>query len=449
MTADLKRGEFAELLERETEPAIDEVDAATVEREPTTLTPDIGLTPSAWPAPPAAAAFQGPLGDLVRLVEPYTEADPAAVLVQAAVMSGSAIGRRPHVLADGSRHSANLYAVVVAPTSKGRKGTSFEHARSPIALTDNDWVARIKSGLSSGEGLIYAVRDQMSFMDDSGDTKIIDEGVIDKRLCVVETEFAMVLRHFARAGNVLSGQLRGFWDRGEASTLTKSPLTATGAHVSVIGHVTPEDLLRHLDSTEIANGLANRFLWTLARRSKVLPRGGTVPDKELRELAARFARAFDFARRCDLVERDDEAWAVWEHEYEFGRLAVERPGLIGALLDRDAAITLRLSLLYALLDCSHAIGVRHLEAALAVWDYGVRSVLHIFGDSTGDPDADAILRALRASGPLNRTAISALFGRHRTANRISAALQVLVDYRLARLETIETGGRPAEVWHAV
>jgi hypothetical protein len=47
----------------------------------------------AWPAPPAAEALHGLAGRIVRAIEPASEADVAALLVQLLVAFGSAAGR--------------------------------------------------------------------------------------------------------------------------------------------------------------------------------------------------------------------------------------------------------------------------------------------------------------------------------------------------------------------
>jgi len=86
--------------------------------------------------------------------------------------------------------------------------------------------------------------------------------------------------------------------------------------------------------------------------------------------------------------------------------------LLGALLSRAEAQVLRLSILYAGLDKSMIIHPVHLRAAVAVWEYAMASVQYIFGDKLGDPDADAILDALRAhpSEGLTRTYIRTTLG---------------------------------------
>jgi hypothetical protein len=48
-----------------------------------------------WPEPLAAEALQGLAGEFVRLVEPHSESDPAALLIQFLVGFGNLIGRSP------------------------------------------------------------------------------------------------------------------------------------------------------------------------------------------------------------------------------------------------------------------------------------------------------------------------------------------------------------------
>ena len=56
------------------------------------------LTPEAppWPDPPAEEAFYGLAGQIVRTIEPSTEADLAALLMQVLLSFGSAAGRAAH-----------------------------------------------------------------------------------------------------------------------------------------------------------------------------------------------------------------------------------------------------------------------------------------------------------------------------------------------------------------
>jgi len=65
-----------------------------------------------------------------------------------------------------------------------------------------------------------------------------DQGEEDKRLLIVEPEFASVLTVANHEGNTLSAILRQAWNDGNLSPLTKNnPIRATNAHVSIVGHI--------------------------------------------------------------------------------------------------------------------------------------------------------------------------------------------------------------------
>ncbi len=411
-----------------------------------------------WPEPPASDAFHGPAGEFVGIVSPHTEADPVALLVQFLVFFGNSAGRSSFFRVEADSHTTNVNAILVGETASGRKGTSLSQTRRPFERCDQGWAEKcIQSGLSSGEGLVWWVRDPIERKDPikedqrvvGYETVIADHGIEDKRLLVLETEFSSTLKMADREGNTLTGVVRQAWDTGSLRFMTKSnPAKSTGAHISIIGHIPQEELLRRMNSTELGNGFANRFLWACVRRSKMLPDGGHVPEQELDSIIGKLRDALDFARRGHEVKRDSGARAIWHSVYE--ALSSRRSGLLGAVLSRAEAQVTRLSLIYALLDRSATIRPEHLKAALAVWEYCEASVRYIFGDKIGDPVADTILNALRASPMgLTRTEISALFSGHRDRQGIDLALSTLAHQDLAKAIREDTGGRPAEKWVAV
>jgi hypothetical protein len=314
---------------------------------------------------------------------------------------------------------------------------------------DPGWTSeRVVGGLSSGEGLIYHVRDEVRG-ERKGEEVVLDPGEPDKRLLAVEGELASVLKVMAREGNTLSPTIRQAWDDSRLRTLTKNnPTKATGAHISIIGHVTKAELLRHLSDTEAANGFANRFLWLMVRRSKELPFGGDVPQEELKELSRRLDSAIRFGRQPRPVRWGESAREAWTEVY--GPLSEGKAGLFGAVVGRAEAQTLRLATLYAVMDESPSIEYEHLAAALALWSYAEESARYVFGDATGDPVADDIAEALRAAGDegLSRTEIRDLFGRHKGADRINQALGLLQKLGRIHKEAVPTGGRPIEKWYA-
>lgn len=395
--------------------------------------------PDPWPVLTDEALY-GLAGDIVRAVDPYSEGDPVATLLNVLVAFGNCINATAHARVQHDKHPARLFVVQVGTTSKGRKGLSWSTPRYLFSLCDLDWTRGcLKGGLSSGEGIIYHLRDPL----------LKDEGVADKRLLVVEPEFASTLSVMNREGSTLSTVLRQAWDDGNLFTLTRNnPLTATAAHLSLIGHVTKDELLARLDDTSKVNGFGNRILWALVRRSKELPEGGAIPDEILYPLAERLGRVIAFSRTVSEVQRNEEARQMWREVYH--DLSAERPGLLGAVISRAEAQVLRLSVIYALLDMSAEVGVSHLRAALAVWEHCERSAVLIFGQRLGDPTADRILDALRNAGRhgMSDNDIHELFGRNKSANERARALNLLIKFGLAKAEKEETGGRPRTVWRA-
>jgi hypothetical protein len=404
-----------------------------------------------WPTMDSAA-YHGLPGDVVRAIEPHTEADQVAILIQFLALAGNTMGRTAYYLVEDDRHHTNLFAVLVGESSKARKGTSLGRVRAIMKEADQGWSDdRLKGGLSSGEGLINEVRDERKeWNKKEGREEVVDVGVKDKRLMVVEPEFASALAVMERAGNTLSSHIRRAWDGDKLSTITKnSPLCATGAHISIVGHITIDELRARLTRTEAANGFANRFQFPLVRRSKELPFGGSLNHSVTLKFGERLREKIASAQTIGRVEMKEAARAQWATVYS--KLSAAQPGLLGAVVARGEAQVVRLALIYALLDGSGQIDVPHLEAALAVWEYCESSAAFVFGDLLGDPVADEIARALQRAGPqgMTRTAIRDLFGRNRSGDRISAALALLATRGRARMETRRTSGHPVEAWVAV
>ncbi len=272
----------------------------------------------------------------------------------------------------------------------------------------------------------------------------------DKRVLVIESEFGSVLRVLARDGNTLSSVLRLAWDSDDLRTMTKNnPARASSPHVSLIGHITQQEVVKYLTSVEVFNGLGNRHLWACVRRSKLLPFGGSCEKPRLSRLGGLLASAVKQAQTLGPMGWDRSGKELWESEY--GRLTEDRPGLWGAITSRAEAHALRLALIFTLLDLCAEIQDVHVRAALALWRFCDRSAAHLFGASVGDRDADAILAALRASPDgLTRTEIrDGVFHRNKTSDEVARALGLLQRYGMGRCESVQTEGRPAERWFAV
>ena len=246
----------------------------------------VGRRMSSWPAPARDAALHGLAGEFVTRTAPHTETDPMALLVQFLVASAPPPGatsttrsRRPAITSTSSRSSS-------APAARAQ-GIGVGSRRGALQAHRQQFAERcVSSGLSSGEGLIFEVRDPTPG----------DSGAQDKRRLIIEAEFAQVLKVLAREGNTLSPVVRNAWDGKPLQTIAKNaPVRATGAHIAIIGHITKDELLRFVSGTELANGFVNRFLIVAVTRSQELPFGGRLQGEQLARVRDTTQTALRFA----------------------------------------------------------------------------------------------------------------------------------------------------------
>jgi len=394
--------------------------------------------PEGWPAPPDPAAYHGLPGAIIERLAPNTEADPVAILTQLLIACGAMLGHQAFFQVEATKHHPNEFVLLVGDTAKARKGSSFDHVARLLTDAHPSFPSRVTTGLSSGEGLIWAVRDPQDQ----------DPGAQDKRLLVVEPEFASVLKATSREISTLSPTLRSAWDGRPLALLTRTaPATATQAHIAIIGHITQTELARHTTTIELANGFLNRFLICACRRVRLLPEGGDPEPLKGTGLKQYLAAVLQHADTQRQVRLAPEARELWWHAYP--QLTQPLDGLAGHITARAEAHTIRLALLYALLDGQTQIRAEHLHAALALWDYTSRSARWALGQATGDPLAEQLHAALiRAPDGLTRTQLSHHVHRNLPAEQLDRALQALTAAGRARHTKITTGGRPAERWHA-
>ena len=411
--------------------------------------PEIAAPTRQWPELPEQA-LHGLAGDVVTSLAPHTESDPAALLLQFLVSFGNAIGRGPYYQVESDKHFTNLFVVLVGQSSKSRKGTSAGRIRAIMDVADREWALHCaQGGMSSGEGVIWAIRDPIYGIK-KGEEFLEDQGVADKRLLLDEREFYSALAVMKREGNILSRVIRDAWDgREEIASMTKhSKGKATKPHISISAHITEDEFRRTLDSISMCNGYANRFLIGCVRRARLLPHGGATDHETTHRLGRETSLAIQRARRLDRITMTPDAAEAWVSIYE--GLSEGHHGLLGAITGRAEAQTIRLAMLYALLDGADQIDMPHLEAGISLWDYCEASAGYVFGDIVGDPVADDILRTVRNAGAdgVTRTQLRDLFGRHQSGATIGAALGTLVSAGKITCVKRSTGGRAAEVWVA-
>lgn len=390
-----------------------------------------------WPTFDRAALY-GLTGEVVGAIAPETEADPAALAATFLAGFGNAVGAGPHARVSGAEHPARLHVVVVGESARSRKGSSWTAVRGVLASADDAWSGRVLSGFGSGEAVIDAVRDPTED----------DPGPGDYRALVREGEFARILRVAARESSTLGTVIRDAWD-GEplqSRTVGRGVRRATAAHVSVLAHITREELEREMASVDVVNGFANRFLFVCARRARKLPTGGNLDDQVVVELGRKVHDRLDKARALGIMRRTPAAEARWADWYN--ALPDDPVGAYGAVTARADAQTLRLSVVYALTDAAPKIDLCHLDAALALWSYCDQSARYVFATVTGDPVADKLLARLVELGPakgLDGREQHGLFAGHVTARRLADARDLLASLGFAETTEHATGGRPRHV----
>jgi hypothetical protein len=382
------------------------------------------------------AALHGVAGRIVRLLAPHTEAHPAAILLQLLASFGNLIGPGPHCMVESTRHALNLFVILVGDSSKARKGTSWNLIANLFEGVDPLWLTTcVNRARLTADGLLQALRDQSP--------------PTERRLLALSEEFATVLYNVKRGNGHLSPLLRCAWDNGNLPTLDlHRALRVTGAHFSLIAHVTQQELTRSFQHHQAHNGFANRCLWTWVERAQCLPDGGSPPVHELEAaiVQLRHAAVWATARPAILFRRDQQAAGMWSKYY--AQYSYHRPSLHGAATSRAEAQILRLSALYAALDSSELICLPHLDAAMAVWEYCYESATRLFGLSTGDAIADRIREAVDASpNGLTKTQISRLFKGH--LDRIDNALDRLATLGALGHYSQPTAGRHITRWSSV
>ena len=395
--------------------------------------------PAGWPAAPDRAVYHELLGEIVNTIAPHTEADPVAILTQLLVAFGAAVGRGAYFQVEATRHHSNEFMCLVGDSARARKGSSWDHVRRLILGADPSLEPRVLTGLSSGEGVIWAVRDPTAQ----------DPGISDQRLLVIEPEFASALKASSREISTLSPTLRSGWDGRPLAILTRtSPARASSAHIALIGHITQHELRRHTTSLELANGYINRVLLIACRRQRLLPDGGNPDPLHGTGLDRLLAAALRNARTAGQIRLDDHARELWHHAYR--TLATEpHDGIVAQITARAEAHVIRLALLYTLTDGQRQIRSPHLTAGLALWNYAARSAAWALTGATGDPLAEQIHAVLRQHpGGLTRSQISQALNHNQPAGQIDHALHALHAAGRVTTAQIPTGGRPAQLWTA-
>lgn len=404
---------------------------------------------------PSPDCLYGIVGDVARAGGDTTEANPYAIAANFIAFMSCAVGRGAYMPIGNTWHHPRLYMKHIGRSGRGRKGdagslgTRIEHA---LRKLNPDIVPQVhRGGLSSREGLVCLIHDGYK------DGKNEIEPIHDKRLLVIESEFANILHQSKRDGNTLSPALRDAWDGVSLKPATKSSrLWATDPHISMIGAITPSELLGLMASRELTNGFANRFLMFWAERNKIIAFPTATPQIEVDALALRVKDILLFCKADRWADKDHtkiELSAEAKRRYEnlyYTELNDNSAGeRISGLIERRAPMLLRLAMLFALCDLTTTVEVHHINAAMAWIRYSVESVKFIFASASDEAvatetndAAQKIVNYLTDAKSATRKDLTVnCFQGHASKSRIDAALDELLASNPPRIK-IESIPRP-------
>lgn len=346
---------------------------------------------------PEAGCLYGLVSEVARAGSQDSETNAFAIGANFMAYLSCAIGRGVYLPIGNTRHHARLFCLHIGRSGRGRKGDAvslvlrIDEALRAMAPSFSPQIHR--GGLSTREGLVTLIHD--GYRQGQQDIPPIE----DKRLWVVESEFANVLHQGRRNGNTLSAALRDCWDGVHLKPATKTNrIYASNPHLSLSGAISPSELTGLMNARELSNGFANRFLMIWAERTKILPFPKETPQSLVEHLAMKTLQVLEFVganrpSEPDHLRMDLSASAQWRYAQlyrdelnsDFG------DGVISALLERQAPMLLRLAMLMALTDSSSRIDTQHIEAAMAWIRYATASVQYVFGNATGEAKLVQIL----------------------------------------------------------
>ncbi len=394
-----------------------------------------------WPGP-IDWSRMGSSGRIAELTTEGTEVDPHATLFSLLTVFGGIVGPGTYLHVGEVRHYPRLFSVLVGASSRGRKGSSLQPIVSTFAEIVHEFKSIRTSGpLSSGEGLLWRIRDASEEIGKDGNP--VDPGVEDKRLIVLDGEFSACLKAMKRETNTLSAILRSAWDDGDIAPLTKTkPVRVSGGHVCFVSHITTPELQTCLSESDTVNGFSNRILWICTRRQGSVAFPPRLSPESRTEIRTILEKALKLASRTGEITLAPEARAIFEKAYPI--LTQERPGLYGAATSRAEAQVLRLAMILCLIEGSAFIRGEDMLRAVDAWRYAEESAQFIFGDRAPDQKANKIFDYLQTGEKTTTEIINGLFQKNATG--VSAILEHLQAVGKVSSRSERTGKKPITFW---
>ena len=252
---------------------------------------------------PDPACLYGLIGDVAHAGGDTTEANPYAIAANMIAFMSCAVGRGAYMPVGNTWHHSRQFMLHIGRSGRGRKGDAVSLIsrieRALKALDANAAPKVHRGGLSSREGLVYLIHDGYT----EGKTEV--PAILDKRLLVIESEFANVLHQSKRDGNTLSAALRDCWDGMSMKPATKSSrLWATDPHIC---NDRCGDALRAAGPDGIAGAderLRKPFHDVLGRAHQDAGLSRATPQEDVDALAQRVLEVLKFCQAERWADRD-------------------------------------------------------------------------------------------------------------------------------------------------
>lgn len=330
-------------------------------------------------------AFYGIAGQLANEVSAIDGVSKEAILMQFLICIGNLCGQKFYYFIGGKKIYPSDFLILCGSTGSSKKGTSFSDVKW---FFDKYWPefthSRLKTGVNSGEGLINCIRDKIISIEKDKTGKEIevikDQGALSKIVLFLEPELSRLLKAGKREGSTVTETIRNAWDQVplEINTSQRS-IRSTDYNVSLIAHITPNELKSLVTDIDSSNGFLNRFLFCLAGNAE--PKVFPEPFEKVRfSFSTELVTLISFINsiESEVIDLDESARVYYEDIYKeyFYKPESEISDLIG----RNIPHLLKMAMLYAILDRSPFIKTEHLKASKALIDFSENSIRYIFKD---------------------------------------------------------------------
>ena len=328
-------------------------------------------------------AYYGVLGEFATRHRDQITLNLAAFYAMLLPAIGSLIGRQAVINVSRDRHYSNLFSAIVGSTGSG-KGNCWNIVEHLLAKVDPTSRARLHRDVASAPGLIGLVRDASARTE--GKRTIEDPGVPDKRCLLLFEEMDTLFVAMSRTGSTLAPVWNMAYDGKTLESNGRLREKATDPHVSAVCHITDESFQQAVKQVSkglgCSNGLYNRFITVRAVKERTLSRGGEMPDvsdlvERIRDVIASLGP--DSANEAVTITWHPSTYKVWDEFVD--ALDGDHPFLTGlsGVAARLKPNTMRVAMLFAVLDRGREIMPPHLKAAQSFCLQCIDSSRDLFG----------------------------------------------------------------------